>query len=440
MARQAPRRGVDPAGAVNGRDSDREEAPPRARSGVIGSARLGSARLGSARLGSARLGSARLGSARLGSARLGSARLGSARLGSARLGSARLGSARLGSARLGSARLLIILFAAASFTSAFKNIALPLHDCRRGYRGAGPEPCKRGPAASAEAAEPLGRDEGTKNARAGVPRSGSGHSTPNGRWLESYGAEPIAERRGTSPATRRSGHVRDRLARGECVEGAIRRARAQHPARVGSSHFRRIRPITSNLFDNTRPSALRENTLDLNFIICPMNSYYSSIGLTETKRPLPWGRGPIRPGRENAARCRKVAGEGSSRPTPGREAGPRCMRRSRTGSRARAWALLARGRACRDDFASSSAQRTAGDEGEMARREVAQDATAGDGKQRLRPPHSSGDSACGATPHPAPEEPREPAPRLKCSRVRARIPVLQNLRRTRRPVRFPARA
>ena len=254
MARQAPRRGVDPAGAVNGRDSDREEAPPRARSGVIGSARLGSARLGSARLGSARLGSARLGSARLGSARLGSARLGSARLGSARLGSARLGSARLGSARLGSARLLIILFAASSHSSAFKNIALPLHDCRRGCRGAGPEPCKRGPAASAEAAEPLGRDEGAKNARAGVPRSGSDHSTPNGRWLESYGAEPIAERRGKSPAAPRSGHVRDRLARGECVEGAIRRARAQHPARVGSSHFRCIRPITSDLFDNTRPS------------------------------------------------------------------------------------------------------------------------------------------------------------------------------------------
>ena len=62
------------------------------------------------------------------------ARLGSARLGSARLGSARLGSARLGSARLGSARLLIISFAASPGTGAFKNNALPLHDCRRGCR------------------------------------------------------------------------------------------------------------------------------------------------------------------------------------------------------------------------------------------------------------------------------------------------------------------
>ena len=120
----------------------------------------------------ARLGSARLGSARLGSARLGSARLGSARLGSARLGSARLGSARLGSARLGSARLLIILFAAASYPSAFKNIALALHDCRRGCRRAGPEPCMRCPVASTEAAEPLGQDDGAKNARAGDPPLG----------------------------------------------------------------------------------------------------------------------------------------------------------------------------------------------------------------------------------------------------------------------------
>ena len=156
--------------------------------------------LGSARLGSARLGSARLGSARLGSARLGSARLGSARLGSARLGSARLGSARLGSARLGSARLLIISFVASSGTNPFKNIVLSLHDCRRGGRRAGPEPCKRCRVAATEAAEPLGLDEGAKNARAGGPRSGSGrstpggHSRPNGRVLQSRGTKPPANR------------------------------------------------------------------------------------------------------------------------------------------------------------------------------------------------------------------------------------------------------
>ena len=161
----------------------------------------------------ARLGSARLGSARLGSARLGSARLGSARLGSARLGSARLGSARLGSARLGSARLLIILSAASPHSSAFKNIALALHDCRRGCRRAGPEPCKRCGVASTEAAEPLGQDDGAKNARAGFSRSGSGHSRPNGRWFESHGAKPIGW-----------GHCRSRSTRATCSTSAPARS------------------------------------------------------------------------------------------------------------------------------------------------------------------------------------------------------------------------
>ena len=89
--------------------------------------------------------SSELGSARTSSPARSSARLGSARLGSARLGSARLGSARLGSARLGglSARLLIILFAASSHSSAFKNIALSLHDSRRGGRRVDPEPSPR---------------------------------------------------------------------------------------------------------------------------------------------------------------------------------------------------------------------------------------------------------------------------------------------------------
>ena len=67
--------------------------------------------------------------------------LGSARLGSARLGSARLGSARLGSARLGSARLLIILFAASSYSSAFKNIAC--HSMIVGVAAAAPAPSTR---------------------------------------------------------------------------------------------------------------------------------------------------------------------------------------------------------------------------------------------------------------------------------------------------------
>ena len=64
-----------------------------------------------------------------------------------------------GSARLGSARLLIILFAASSHSSAFKNIALSLHDSRRGGRRADPEPCKRRGAAAAEAPVPSEPDE-----------------------------------------------------------------------------------------------------------------------------------------------------------------------------------------------------------------------------------------------------------------------------------------
>ena len=55
---------------------------------------------------------------------------------------------------------LIILFAASSHSSAFKNIALSLHDCRRGGRRVDPEPCKRRGAASAEAPVPSEPDEG----------------------------------------------------------------------------------------------------------------------------------------------------------------------------------------------------------------------------------------------------------------------------------------
>ena len=148
----------------------------------------------------------------------------SARLGSARLGSARLGSARLGSARLGSARRLIILFAASSHSSAFKNIALPLHDCRRGGRRAGPEPCKRCRVASTEAAEPLGQDEDAKNASAGDSRSGSGHSRLNGRWFESHGAKPIEWGRCRSRGARATGSTGSRAARAS-------RARSATPAR-----------------------------------------------------------------------------------------------------------------------------------------------------------------------------------------------------------------
>ena len=179
-----------------GTQADRLTVDKIRRSARLGSARLGSARLGSARLGSARLGSARLGSARLGSARLGSARLGSARLGSARLGSARLGSARLGSARLGSARLLIILFAASSFTSAFKNIALPLLDFRAGPAAAAPAP-SHADARVSRRRKRWSHRPGTTARRApapGIPPSGSGHSTPNHRLPESHGTRPIAGR------------------------------------------------------------------------------------------------------------------------------------------------------------------------------------------------------------------------------------------------------
>ena len=126
------------------------------------------------------------------SARLGSARLGSARLGSARLGSARLGSARLGSARLG----LIILFAAASFTSAFKNIALPLLDFRAGPAAAAPAP-SHADARVSRRRKRWSHRPGTTARRApapGIPPSGSGHSTPNHRLPESHGTRPIAGR------------------------------------------------------------------------------------------------------------------------------------------------------------------------------------------------------------------------------------------------------
>ena len=67
-----------------------------------------------------------------------------------------------------------------------------------------------------------------------------------------------------------------------------------------------------------------------------MNAAAASIGRTETDRSLPWGRGPIRPGR-GERRPRPDSGRGEAR--PGRllagKPSPRRMRRSRTGSRAR---------------------------------------------------------------------------------------------------------
>ena len=245
------------------------------------------------------------------------------KVGSARLGSARLGSARLGSARLGSARLLIILFAASSLSSAFKIIALPLHVRRRDCRRAGSEPRKRCRVGSSKAAVPSGQDEGAKNARAEDPRSGSGHLRPNGRWFERYGVKPNADRMGTLPVAQRSGHVLDRLARSESVEGATRRARAQHSAKVGISHFRCIRPITSVSFKNTSTSSFSANIKENYVGTCPTYAAYGSIGLTETDRSLPRVEDRSDRGRENAARCRTAAGEGSSRPIPRREAGPR---------------------------------------------------------------------------------------------------------------------
>ena len=292
-----------------------------------------------ARLGSARLGSARLGSARLGSARLGSARLGSARLGSARLGSARLGSARLGSARLGSARLLIILFAASSFTSAFKNIALPLHGCRQGCRRAGREPCIRRPVASTEATKPLGRDEGAKNARTGDPRSDSGPPRPNGRWLESYGTKPIdqsdgdvAGRAALGPRARPARAMRERRGR---VAGAIRRARAQHSARVAVSHIRCIRPVTSASFENTISSSFSIQYFGIKCRV-PAAGRSGCVYRTDRNGPIA-SMGPRTDppeAGENAARGRAAAGE---RARPGRlTAGKQVLGAHSAGEQARA--------------------------------------------------------------------------------------------------------
>ena len=202
-------------------------------------------------LGSARLGSARLGSARLGSARLGSARLGSARLGSARLGSARLGSARLGSARLGSALnytfCRIVIYKRVQehcLTTPWLPAGLPPRRSRAMHALPGRLDRSR---------EAIGAGRGREE------RPGRG--SPLGlRPLEAE--RPVvreprreADRVGTLPVARRSGHVLDRLPRCESVEGAIRRARAQHSARAMTSHIRCIRPVTSASFENTTTSS-----------------------------------------------------------------------------------------------------------------------------------------------------------------------------------------
>ena len=169
-------------------------------------------------------------------ARLGSARLGSARLGSARLGSARLGSARLGSARLGSARLLIILFATSSFSSAFKNIAFPLHDCRRGCR-----------------------------------------------------------------------------------------TRAQHSAKIGISHVRCLRPITSTPFAISSPSDLTDNKLALKI---ESSSMRRTLFVNRTGRD--GSAASMRPGRAGVAAGRSRCG--GARLCPARRSGWFGLRRTRGGS------------------------------------------------------------------------------------------------------------
>ena len=114
----------------------------------------------------------------------------------------------------------------------------------------------------------------------------------------------------------------------------------------------------------------------------PMNAAAASIGRTETDRSLPWGRGAIRPGRgERRPRPDSGRGEGSSRPTLGREAKPPAHAALPNRIARTIWTLLAHERAYRDDCASSPAGRTVGREGEMARREVANGTTRGDGKQ-----------------------------------------------------------
>ena len=276
---------------------------------------------------------ARLGSARLGSARLGSARLGSARLGSARLGSARLGSARLGSARLGSARLLIILFAASSHSSAFKNIALALHDCRRGCRRAGPEPCKRCRVASTEAAEPLGRDEGAKNARAGFSRSGSGHSRPNGRWFESHGAKPIGWGHCRSRSTRATGSTGARAARAS-------RARPAAPARsTRPGHDFAYPMYPSRHFHPVREYQYMVSLIQYFGLKCRNPADGRSGCVYRTDRNGSIASGGPRSDPTGQGRTPPDAGQRPGRGRPGRlpagKPSPRCMRRRRTGSRAR---------------------------------------------------------------------------------------------------------
>ena len=123
-----------------------------------------------------------------------------------------------------------------------------------------------------------GQDGGTKNARDGGSRSGSGqsmaagHSRPDVRPFERYGVKPATDRMrrmrrmGTRPVARRPGHGLGRLARCERVAGASRHARAQPAARVEISHVRCIRPITSIPSENTRTRTIGSNI----FIYCVM--------------------------------------------------------------------------------------------------------------------------------------------------------------------------
>ena len=241
--------------------------------------------------------------------------------GSARLGSARLGSARLGSARLGSARLLIILFSASSYSSAFKNIALLLHDCRRGGRRAGPEPYKRCRVGSSEAAEPLGQDEGAKNARAGDPRSGSGHSRPNGRWFESHGAKPIGWGSGRSRGARATGSAAT-PARSTRSESGFRISDVSVPSLPSRSRI----PVHCQ-FDPIFWSQMSN-----------YGRWTQRLRLSDGQRRIERFRGAEERS-DGPGRTPPDAGQrpGGGRPgrLPAGKPSPRCMRRRRTGSRAR---------------------------------------------------------------------------------------------------------
>ena len=239
----------------------------------------------------------------------------------------------------------------------------------------------RCPVASTEAAKPLGRDEGAKNARAGDPP---------------LGLRPLEAER---PVVGKLRHEADRRSDGDVAGRPAPEPRAR-PARAVRERRGRDLP---------RPRAALGQGHDFAYPMYPsrhfrfVREYHHIIFLIQyfgiRCRVLADGRsgcvyrtdrnGPIasvgpRTDPTGPGRTPPEAGAGE-RARPGRllagKPSPRCMRRSANRIARTIWTLLAHERACRDDCASSPAGRTVGREGEMARREVANGTTRGDGKQ-----------------------------------------------------------